>query len=99
MFVAIDGLDGVGKTTLVKELAWHYGGVEMYTPGPGLRPVVDTVLASLGDHQTARCLFYAASVLACRTQSSGVGGYRAVRVYGPLLVVYYSVCACQRSIS
>jgi dTMP kinase len=64
MFVAIDGLDGVGKTTLVKELAWHYGGVEMYTPGPGLRPVVDTVLASLGDHQTARCLFYAASVLA-----------------------------------
>ena len=64
MFIAFDGLDGVGKTTLVRELAQHYGGIALDTPGTELRPVVDKVLTALGNHQTARCLFYAGSVLA-----------------------------------
>lgn len=63
MFVAIEGLDAVGKTTLVNELASFYGGIAMDTPGLALRSVADRVLAALGDHQTSRCLFYAASVL------------------------------------
>lgn len=63
MFVSIDGLDGVGKTTLVKNLARYHGGIATDTPGAVLRPVLNSVLAGLGDHQTARCLFYAASVL------------------------------------
>lgn len=69
MFVAIEGLDGVGKTTLARDLAHNCGGEATDTPGPDLRPVVEMVLISLGDHQTARCLFYAASVL--------VAGHRA----------------------
>ena len=64
MFIAFDGLDGVGKTTLVQELAQHYGGIALDTPGTELRPVVDNVLTALGNHQTARCLFYAGSALA-----------------------------------
>lgn len=63
MFVAIDGLDGVGKTTLTKNIARYYGGIATDTPGVALRPVLNSVLAGLGNHQTARCLFYAASVL------------------------------------
>ena len=63
MFVAIEGLDGVGKTTLVSALAEHYEGEAANTPGPLLRPLTDQILDALGDNQTARCLFYAASVL------------------------------------
>ena len=63
MFVTIDGLDGVGKTTLTKNLARYHGGIATDTPGVALRPVLNSVLAGLGEHQTARCLFYAASVL------------------------------------
>lgn len=63
MFVAIEGLDGVGKTTLVNALAEHYEGEAANTPGPLLRRLTDPILDALGDNQTARCLFYAASVL------------------------------------
>ena len=64
MFIVIEGLDGVGKSTLAKELARCCGGIAMDTPGTGLRPLESQVLDALGGHQTARCLFYAASVLA-----------------------------------
>lgn len=64
MFVAIDGLDAVGKTTLAKALAENLRGEAMDTPGPALRPLRDGILEALGDDQAARCLFYAASVLA-----------------------------------
>ena len=62
MFVAIEGLDGVGKTTLVNALAEHYEGEAANTPGPVLRGLTDQILDALGNDQTARCLFYAASV-------------------------------------
>ena len=63
-FVVIEGLDGVGKTTLVADLAHHLGGVPMDTPGPELRPLRSRVLDALGPDQLARGLFYAASVFA-----------------------------------
>ncbi|MDE2716320.1 MAG: AAA family ATPase [Chloroflexota bacterium] len=63
MFVVIEGLDGVGKTTLVNALAEHYEGKPANTPGPLLQRLTDPILDALGDNQTARCLFYAASVL------------------------------------
>lgn len=69
MFIAFDGLDGVGKTTLVQELAQHCGGIALDTPGAALRPVAPKVLSALGKHQTARCLFYASSVLAAGCQA------------------------------
>lgn len=62
-FIAIEALDGVGKSTLTADLARALGGVAADTPGAGLRNVRQDVLRALGDHQEARCLFYAASVL------------------------------------
>ena len=56
-------LDGVGKTTLVNALAEHYKGEAANTPGPFLPRLTAPILDALGDNQTARCLFYAASVL------------------------------------
>ncbi len=64
VFIALEALDGVGKTTLARSLAARIGGVAMNTPGDGLREVSGAVLQGLGPHQDARCLFYAASVLA-----------------------------------
>ena len=63
LFIALEALDGVGKTTLASDLAARLSGVAMDTPGPKLRPLRSKVLAALGPHQAARCLFYAASVL------------------------------------
>ena len=76
MFIAFDGLDGVGKTTLVRELAQHYGGIALDTPGAELRPLVNSVLSALEQSQTARCLFYAASVLAagCKARQLAADG-------------------------
>ena len=64
VFIALEALDGVGKTTLARSLAARIGGVAMNTPGDGLREVSGAVLQGLGPHQDARCLFYAATVLA-----------------------------------
>jgi len=63
-FVVVEALDGVGKTTLVRNVAERLGWLAMDTPGPAIRPIREQVLAGLGDHQEARCLFYAATVLA-----------------------------------
>ena len=64
MFIVLEALDGVGKTTLAKGLAAYLGGVAMNTPGDALRAVSGQVLAGLGPNQEARCLFYAGSVIA-----------------------------------
>ena len=64
MFVAIEGLDGVGKTALVKSLADHYAGKATNTPGPMLKPLSEPILAAFNDSPIAQCLFYAASVFA-----------------------------------
>lgn len=72
LFVVLEALDGVGKTTLARDLAQRVGGVSMDTPGPELRVVSPAVLAGLGADQDARCLFYAASVLALGRRARGL---------------------------
>lgn len=62
VFLVLEALDGVGKTTLAADLAQSLGGVAMDTPGAGLRPLRNDVLSAMGPNQAARCLFYAASV-------------------------------------
>ncbi len=74
LFLALEALDGVGKTTLACDLANRLGGVSMDTPGSELRACSPAVLAALGPHQAARCLFYGASVL--------VAGQRARALVG-----------------
>lgn len=63
LFIVLEALDGVGKTTLARDLAARIDGVYMDTPGPLLRELSPSVLGALGPNQLARCLFYAASVL------------------------------------
>ena len=71
-FIVLEALDGVGKTTLVHLVAERLGGLAMDTPGPALRATAAGVLDALGEHQTARALFYAASVLAAGERANQV---------------------------
>lgn len=68
-FIVLEGLDGVGKTTLARALAQSLGGVLLDTPGASLRLLRREILDGLGPHQTARCLFYAATVLVVGTEA------------------------------
>lgn len=62
--IAVEGLDGVGKTTLSRELAVALGATWTTTPGPDLRAVRELVEASFAGAPRARALFYASTVLA-----------------------------------
>lgn len=64
IFVTVDALDGVGKTTLVSWLAARLGGVPMDTPGSALRAMRQDILDGLGSDQLARCVFYLSTVIA-----------------------------------
>lgn len=61
-FIAIEGLDGVGKSTVVQQLAGCFSGHAMSTPGPALRECRQAVLEAFADDELAKALFYAASV-------------------------------------
>lgn len=61
-FIVIEGLDGVGKSTLVNKLADEYAGHAMSTPGPALRDVRQLVLGAFAHDEIAKALFYTASV-------------------------------------
>lgn len=62
-FVAIESLDGVGKSTLVTNLERTLGAVLMTTPGPLLRPFMDKLLDPILGDQLARGILYASTVL------------------------------------
>lgn len=63
-FIVLEALDGVGKTTITKNLSMHYNYKALCTPGAKLKPLQQTILTALGESQTARALFYAATVQA-----------------------------------
>ncbi|WP_223430503.1 dTMP kinase [Pseudomonas sp. GL-B-26] len=61
-FVAIEGLDGVGKSTVLNRLAELLSGHAMSTPGPALRSSRQTILKAFAHDELAKALFYTASV-------------------------------------
>lgn len=61
-FIVLEGLDGVGKSTLVEGLATLAGGVAMSTPGKRFSDTRQEILHALGDDQFARALFFSATV-------------------------------------
>lgn len=63
-FIVLEGLDGVGKTTLKEGLAGHLEAVALDTPGPALRALMPSVLDGLDRDVDARALVYLAAGLA-----------------------------------
>jgi len=63
-FIVLEGLDGVGKSTLARRLANECGYQLMTTPGTQLLSIRSDIIKGLGNSQTARALFYAATVQA-----------------------------------
>lgn len=61
-FIAVEGLDGIGKSTLVQNLAETFSGHSMSTPGNSLRDIRKVVMNDFSDDELAKALFYAASV-------------------------------------
>lgn len=61
-FVAIEGLDGVGKSTVLNKLAERFSGHAMSTPGAALRSNRPAILEAFAHDELAKALFYTASV-------------------------------------
>ena len=64
VFVTIDALDGVGKSTLVEGLARRLGGDAMATPGLPTEALRSDVLRGLGTNPDAHVAFYASTCIA-----------------------------------
>ncbi len=62
--IVLEGLDGVGKSTVRDGLAAHFGGMAMDSPGPMLRPLMNGWLDALDRDVDARVLTYLAAGLA-----------------------------------
>lgn len=64
VFIAFEGLDGSGKTTLARRTAEELGAAFMTTPSEDVRRYRDDLMTSLGGCQEAAQLFYLATVFA-----------------------------------
>jgi dTMP kinase len=64
LFVVVEGLDGVGKSTVVSKLARQLDAVELRTPSRELALHRDSILRVFADSPLATTMFYLASVLA-----------------------------------
>ncbi|MEL0623975.1 dTMP kinase [Marinomonas arenicola] len=63
MLIAIEGLDGVGKSTIAKALSARLGTEFLSTPDPSLKEARQIIDEVYGDTPLARQLFYASSVV------------------------------------
>ena len=61
-FIVLEGLDGVGKSTLAQGLARTLKATLMSTPGAEFAEMRGEVLRTLHDDQLGKALFYAATV-------------------------------------
>lgn len=61
-FIVIEGLDGVGKSTVINKLAEEFSGHAMSTPGPALHDIRQSLLDAFAHDELAKALFYTASV-------------------------------------
>ena len=61
-FIVLEGLDGVGKSTLANKLAEQLGAQFMSTPGDRFKAIRSPVMEAFGEDQLAKALFYAATV-------------------------------------
>jgi len=57
-FIALEGIDGSGKTTVAKILAKHFGYTHLELTAPSFRPFLDGLLGS-GDPN----MFHAANIV------------------------------------
>lgn len=62
LFVVVEGLDGVGKTTIVQKLERRLSAVVLRTPSRELAGVREAVLNAFADSPLATTLFYAATL-------------------------------------
>lgn len=70
IFVVFEGLDGSGKSTCAAEVARRINAELMTTPSPQVRKYRDDLVASFGDSQEAKQLFYLATVFAASAEVS-----------------------------
>lgn len=69
LLVVVEGLDGVGKSTVVTRLARHLHAVELRTPARELATMREGILNALANSPLATTMFYATSVLAASQQA------------------------------
>jgi len=90
-WIAVEGLDGCGKTTLCQRLSVANGGVMMATPGEAFRPLRQAVHAALDEHVDALPLFYASTVVSAGHSArrlASEGGCVVMDRYWPSTVAY-----------
>ncbi len=63
MFIVIEGLDGVGKTTLAKKLSNEIGATYLSTPSKTFSEIRQKIDDAYAHNQLARQLFYASTVV------------------------------------
>jgi dTMP kinase len=69
--IVLEGLDGVGKSTVAAGLADRLGAVLRTTPSEALRRLRGPVEEALGRSEEARRLFYAAATVAAMAEAEG----------------------------
>ena len=68
MFIVIEGLDGVGKSTITKALATAINAVVLTTPGDKFKGIRDQLEVIYQDNHQARQLFYMSTVVSISEQ-------------------------------
>lgn len=72
LFVVLEGLDGVGKSTLVRLLAQRLAAIELRTPPHALAGVRPEILRYFSESPMATTLYYAATVADASRRVAGL---------------------------